>query len=96
MMKIDWSYENFESGLRRWTTDFRGFSIELRSDPRTPEGMVHVTVSPGKDYSQKVWMDPDPATAMISSLKWVNGYWDLLEDGPVEYEVMEIPEDGTV
>lgn len=90
-MRIEWEHESFESGLELWTTEFRGMTVELRKDPTSESELVHVAISAGKDSSLTVWMDPDSSTAMTNALKWINNYWDLLEEGPVDYESIELP-----
>jgi hypothetical protein len=87
-IRIDWQHETFESGLETWTTAFRGFFIEVRKNPGDEENFL-TTITAGHD---PLWekMEPSPKTAMTNSLKWANQYWDLLEDGPVTYEAMDV------
>lgn len=93
-MRIDWTHESFESGLETWTTEFRGMSVEIRRNPvpeehrRLVDGAVRTTITAGTDKPLWERIEESPQLAMTNALKWINGYWDLLEDGPVQYEAL--------
>lgn len=85
-MRIDWEHETFESGLETWNTQFRGMVVEIRRNPGDEK--LEWTVAGGDLSLFAVYDHFSPSEAMTAALKWVNGYWDLLEDGPVQYEVL--------
>lgn len=88
-IRIDWVHEAFEGGLETWRTEFRGMDVEIRKDPGV-EHQVIATISAG-DAELNRHAHPTHVEAMTNSLKWVNGYWDVLEDGPnVQYEAMDV------
>lgn len=89
VIRIDWTHESFESGLELWDTYFRGMHVEIRREPGEL-AMVRLTITAG-DVVLFELAQPNPTLAMTNALRWINGYWDLLEDGPVTYNQIPLP-----
>lgn len=86
-MRIDWEHETFEGGLETWHTEFRGMDVVIR---RAPGAEMETTITAGCLQSPLYSSIEEilPGDAMVAALKYINGYWDMLEEGPVQYETM--------
>lgn len=91
-MRIDWEHETFEGGLETWRTEFRGMVIVIRRGPDIAAGALQTEINAGPDTPMLYHRVEEilPGNAMTEALKFVNGYWDEIEDGPVVYQPMDV------